>query len=287
MLKWVEHNTSVNDRIFSIKISAYTYQGGANMEYTINKLANLAGLTNRTLRYYDEIGLLSPQRISSNGYRIYGQKEVDLLQQILFYRELGLQLDDIKQIVHSKDYDSMSALQDHLLALKAKKTQLDLLITTVEKTLAQKKGEIKMTDKEKFEGFKKQMIQENEKEYGAEIREKYGDKTIDESNAKMLELSPQEFTEMENLSLQINETLKLALEQGDPSSQLAQEVCELHRKWLGYSWPSYSKEAHLGLGQLYVEDPRFKAYYDAIKEGSAEFLYEALKIYCESDEVSG
>ncbi|MCQ9210300.1 MerR family transcriptional regulator [Granulicatella seriolae] len=257
------------------------------MEYTINKLANLAGLTNRTLRYYDEIGLLSPQRISSNGYRIYGQKEVDLLQQILFYRELGLQLDDIKQIVHSKDYDSMSALQDHLLALKAKKTQLDLLITTVEKTLAQKKGEIKMTDKEKFEGFKKQMIQENEKEYGAEIREKYGDKTIDESNAKMLELSPQEFTEMENLSLQINETLKLALEQGDPSSQLAQEVCELHRKWLGYSWPSYSKEAHLGLGQLYVEDPRFKAYYDAIKEGSAEFLYEALKIYCESDEVSG
>ena len=287
MLKWVEHNTSVNDRIFSIKISAYMYQGGANMEYTINKLANLAGLTNRTLRYYDEIGLLSPQRISSNGYRIYTQKEVDLLQQILFYRELGLQLDDIKQIVHSKDYDSMSALQDHLLALKAKKTQLDLLITTVEKTLAQKKGEIKMTDKEKFEGFKKQMIQENEKEYGAEIREKYGDKTIDESNAKMLGLSPQEFTDMENLSLQINETLKLALEQGDPRSQLAQEVCELHRKWLGYSWPSYSKEAHLGLGQLYVEDPRFKAYYDAIKEGSAEFLYEALKIYCESDEVSG
>lgn len=80
------------------------------MEYSINKLAKLAGVSTRTLRYYDEIGLLSPERISSNGYRVYGQKEVDLLQQILFYRELGVSLDEIKNIVWSKDYDGIAAL---------------------------------------------------------------------------------------------------------------------------------------------------------------------------------
>ena len=91
------------------------------MEYSINKLAKLSGVSTRTLRYYDEIGLLSPKRISSNGYRVYGQKEVDLLQQILFYRELGVPLDKIKNIIWSKGYDCISALQGHLSALKAKK----------------------------------------------------------------------------------------------------------------------------------------------------------------------
>ena len=109
------------------------------MEYSIHKLAQLAGVSTRTLRYYDEIGLLSPKRISSNGYRVYGQKEVDLLQQILFYRELEVPLDEIKCIVWSKDYDGLAALQEHLAALKAKKQQIELLIRNVKKTILHEK----------------------------------------------------------------------------------------------------------------------------------------------------
>jgi DNA-binding transcriptional MerR regulator len=250
------------------------------MEYSINKLAELAGITARTLRYYDEIGLLSPQRISSNGYRVYGEQEVDLLQQILFYRELGVQLDEIKNIVQSKDHDGIAALQDHLLALKAKKDQIELLIANVEKTIAASKGEIKMSDKEKFEGFKQKMIKENEQQYGKEIRERFGDAAIDASNSKMMGLTVEQHEEMKQLTTQINESLKIAFEQGDPSGELAQQVCAMHKKWLGYYWDHYSKEAHLGLAEAYFADPRFKKYYDDIEEGCAEFLSEALKIYC-------
>ena len=251
------------------------------MAYSINKLAKLAGVSARTLRYYDEIGLLSPERISSNGYRVYGQKEVDLLQQILFYRELGVSLDEIKNIVWSKDYDGVVALEGHLSALKAKKEQITLLITNVEKTIAASKGEMTMSNKEKFEGFKQKMLDDNEKQYGKEIREKFGDAVVDASHANMMGLTAEQYEKAQNLSCQINDTLKKAFEQGDPSSELAQKVCALHKEWLGYFWNHYSKEAHLGLAQSYVDDPRFRKYYDAVAVGCAEFLRDAIKIYCE------
>lgn len=250
------------------------------MEYRINNLAKLAGITTRTLRYYDEIGLLSPQRISKNGYRVYGQKEVDLLQQILFYRELGVQLDEIKKIVWSKNYDGIATLQDHLLALKSKKEQIELLIANVEKTIAASKGKITMSNAEKFEGFKQKMMEENEQRYGKEIRERFGEAVIDASNAKMMKLTSEQYEKMQTLSQQIKDLLKAAFEQGDPSNELAQQVCALHKEWLGYFWNHYSKEAHLGLAQAYVADPRFKKYYDAIEEGCAHFLLEALQVYC-------
>jgi DNA-binding transcriptional MerR regulator len=112
------------------------------MEYTIQKLAKLAGVSTRTLRYYDELGLLSPARISSNGYRIYGQKEINCLQQILFYREIGVSLEEIRNILESKDFDRLSALQSHLTALVARQKQLGLLISNVEKTIKDMKGEL-------------------------------------------------------------------------------------------------------------------------------------------------
>ena len=250
------------------------------MEYSIKELSKLAAVSTRTLRYYDEIGLLTPERTNRNGYRVYSQKEVDLLQQILFYRELEVQLDEIKNIIGSPGYDAMAAMQEHLERLEAKKEQISQLIVNVKKTIAASKGEMIMSDQEKFEGFKKKTIEDNEKKYGEEIRAKYGDEVVDASNAKMMQMTEDQYASVEALSKQINETLKLAFEQGDPSGELAQQVCALHRAWLAYYWPSYSKEAHLGLGQMYVEDPRFKSYYDTIKDGCAAFLYEALKIYC-------
>lgn len=252
------------------------------MEYSINQLAKLARVSTRTLRYYDEIRLLSPKRTSSNGYRVYGQQEVDLLQQILFYRELGVPLDEIKHIIWSKDYDGITSLQSHLSALKEKKDQIELLIGNVEKTIAASKGEITMTDKEKFEGFKQKMVKDNEQQYGAEIREAYGDAVVDASNAKMMGLTAEEYDKTQALSQEINESLKAAFEQGDPSSEAAQKVCALHKEWLGYFWNHYSKEAHLGLAKTYVDDPRFKKYYDDIAEGCTEFLRDALQIYCQS-----
>ena len=254
-----------------------------NVEYSINKLSKLAGISTRALRYYDEIGLLSPQRVSSNDYRVYGQKEVDLLQQILFFRELGISLDEIKKIMWSTDYDSKNALQEHLVALKSKRNQIDVLIANVEKTISASKGEITMSDKEKFEGFKQNLLDKNEKRYGKEIREKYGDDIIGASNAKMMSLTAEQYENAQDLSQQINDSLRTAFEQGDPSSELAQKVCALHKEWLSYHWSHYSKEAHLGLTQAYVDDSRFRQYYDNIAVGCADFLNDAMQIYCEKN----
>ena len=96
------------------------------MDYSINKQARLAGISTRTLRFYDKIGLLSPLRAAGIGYRVYLQRELDLLQQILFYRELGLPLEEIKSIIWSKNYDGVDALRNHLVALQAKKELIEV-----------------------------------------------------------------------------------------------------------------------------------------------------------------
>src|SRR5699024_9466037 len=140
------------------------------MEYTISKLAKLSGVSTRTLRYYDELGLLEPKRISSSNYRIYGQNELELLHQILFYRELELPLEKIKEIIQSDSFDVETALNGHLIKLNQKRNRLDQLIETVEKSIQETRGEITMTDKEKFEAFKKEKIAENEEKFGKEIR---------------------------------------------------------------------------------------------------------------------
>ena len=251
------------------------------MEYTINKLAKLAGISTRSLRYYDEIGLLSPSRSSSNRYRIYGQKEIDRLQHILFYRELGLPLEEIKQIISSEDFDITDTLHAHLSALLAKRNQLDTLITNVQKTLSSAKGEIMMSNEEKFEGFGEQLVEANEKKYGEEIRAKYGDDAVRSANAKIKGMSKKQYAEVEALSAEVNEALRVAFESGDPAGELAQKACTLHKEWLCYFWDGYTKEAHVGVAQMYVDDPRFMAYYDRIAIGCAVFLRDAVQIYCE------
>lgn len=250
------------------------------MEYTINKLAKLAGVTTRTLRYYDEMGLLKPSRISTSGYRIYGGKEVSRLQQILFYREMDVALDEIRKILDSSDYDETKSLEAHLKVLQEKRARLERLIITVGKTIAATKGEGTMTDKERFEGFKENMIKENEKQFGEEIRQKYGDETVKASNEKMMGMTQEQYDRMQELSEQLNEALREASKEGDPAGEKAQEVCRLHKEWLCCSWHSYSKEAHLGLADMYMEDERFRKYYEDIAEGGAAFLRDALKLYC-------
>lgn len=249
------------------------------MEYTVQKLGRLAGISTRTLRYYDEIGILKPARINSSGYRIYGQSEVDRLQQILFYRELGVSLESIKDIVTAPSFDGAKALREHREKLLEKRQQLDKLIDNVEKTIALTEGRIEMKDKEKFEGFKKKMIDDNEKKYGEEIRKKYGNDTVDKSNAKLMNMTEEQYDEVTKLAQQVTETLAEAFKYGDPASDIAQKAADLHKQWLTFYWKEYSKEAHAGLAQMYVDDERFKAYYDKEQPGTAEFLRDAILIY--------
>lgn len=251
-------------------------------QYTVHELATISGVSVRTLHYYDELGLLYPMCIAENGYRIYGSKEVDKLQQILFYRELKVPLKRIKDIMDAPDYDKAKELEKQLQQLLLQKEQLELLIQNISKTISNLKGENVMSDTEKFEGFKQKMIDDNENEYGKEIREKYGDEIIDASYAKVKGMSQKQWEEAKKLSEQILVTLKKAFEQGDPTSELAQKACDLHRQWLCMFWKegTYSMDAHKALAEGYVADERFTAYYDKIAPGCSKFLRDAIAVYC-------
>lgn len=249
------------------------------MEYTIQKLARMSGVSTRTLRYYDEIHILKPARINSSGYRIYGQEQVDRLQQILFYRELDVSLDEIGKMLSTPDFAVQNALRSHREKLLAKRARLDALIANVEKTLAYAKGETEMADQEKFEGFKQKQIEENERQYGAEIREKYGEEAVDRSNQKFQDMTEEEYKQVTALNERFMQTLLEAYQTGEPAGELAQQAADLHRQWLTFYWDSYSKEAHAGLAQMYVDDPRFTAYYDKNQPGLAAFLRDAVLIF--------
>ena len=153
------------------------------MEYTVKALAELSGVTARTLRWYDQKGLLKPLRVSDAGYRIYGPEQVDRLQLILFYRALGLELSAIRSILDDPGFDRLAALQSHLAELVGRREQLEKLILTVRKTIEEAKGGTAMSDQEKFEAFKRRTVEANERAYGAEIRAQYGDTEVDRANA--------------------------------------------------------------------------------------------------------
>ena len=250
------------------------------MEYTIKKLASLSGISTRTLRYYDEIDLLKPARVNSSGYRIYGQKEVDRLQQILFYRSLDMKLEAIKNSLDTPDFDFEAALEGHYHELLAKRKQIDLLLLTVEKTLHYRKGDIQMSDKEKFEAFKQQQLNENEQMYGDEIRKKYGRETIEASNRQWQNMSQENFNAMTETEEQLFVALEELVTTKDFDSAIAKKVYTLHKQWLEYSWPTYSADAHRGLAEMYLADERFADYYN--KRGSEEttqVLTQAIKKY--------
>lgn len=247
------------------------------MEYSIQQLAKISGVSSRTLRYYDEFALLKPKRVSSNGYRIYGKAEVDQLQQILFYKSLGFSLDEIKAALFEKNFSMVAALEQQRQLLQTKRQALDELLATVEKTLRYQKGEEDMTDTEKFAAFKKAKVLENEEKYGAEIRQKYGEKTIEASNKKYLQMTEADVEQMKKEEDDLFAALLIVQETGDYEGEAAKQAYQAHRNWLTHSWPTYSKEAHLGLVQMYLADERFKAYYDAHGEGMTEILAKVVE----------
>ena len=132
-----------------------------------------------------------------------------------------------------------------------------------------------------FAGFKGELVADNEAKYGAEIREKYGDRAVDASNAKMMGMTEEEYLHTQELEKRYKELLVAAMEKGDPSCAEAQQACDLHREWLQMFWEDglYSKDAHLGMGEMYVADERFRQNYDSVKPGMAAFFRDALQVY--------
>lgn len=255
------------------------------MEYTVQQLSRLSGVSPRTLRYYHQIGLLRPDHVGDNGYRYYGRAQVDRLQQILFYRALGLPLERIGAVLADPAFDRVRTLEEHLQSLAAQRDRLDQIIRTLRKTIREAKGGCKMQDNERFEGLRQQFLEENEADYGQEIREKYGEEIVEGSLRRMKGLSQETWARGEGLSRNINAALKEAMAQGDPKGEEAQALCRLHRDWITLYWPegAYTKEAHRGLGELYASDERFRAYYEkAAGPGAAAFLCRALAEFCDT-----
>lgn len=251
-------------------------------EYSIRELSKLAGVSARTLRYYDELGLLKPLYVSDAGYRFYGEEELNLLQQILFYRERGFELKDIKKILYGRDFNLESALEEHLLDLENQKSKLDALILTVRQTLASVKGEYDMSDTEKFTAFKKGLIKENEAKYGEEIRQKYGQEAIDAANANMLNMSEEAFDTFQKISSEITEKLENGVRTGIlADSKEAQTIFRLHKDWLLMTWATYSAQAHKGVASMYVADERFTGYYDKNVPGCAQLLKEIIHYWAD------
>lgn len=250
------------------------------MSYSIGELAKLAGISTRTLRHYDAIDLLKPAYVEENGYRVYSEDEVKMLQQIMFYREFGITLEEIHAIVNSSEFDRLKALETHYQHLKSEKDRISQLMDTVENTIKIYKEDLTMSKKE-FEGFKKQQIKANEEKYGEEIREKYGDDVINSSNKKFGNLTQEQYEHIEKLNEEISEALVNAVPEGKPKSAEGQRVAELHKEWLIMVWPDdlYSEEAHISLAQMYTQDERFKKYYEDITQGAADYLYEAIKVF--------
>lgn len=190
------------------------------MEYSIQELSKLSGVSTRTLRWYDQIGLLKPSRVAESGYRYYGKREVDRLQDILYYRALGVELARIRECLDNPSFDRLAALKGHLTALEAERQKLEGLIHSLKITIkAEERNEI-MNDQEKFEAFKKHAVEEHEKYYGKESREKYGDAQVDKMQNTVMNLTKEQYQEWTELGQRIQGLLETAVtSQADPKEE--------------------------------------------------------------------
>ncbi|WP_139996661.1 MerR family transcriptional regulator [Paenibacillus paridis] len=238
----------------------------------VKEVADLVGISVRTLHHYDEIGLLKPGNITEAGYRLYSGQELEQLQQILFFRELGFPLKKIKEILDSPSFNREEALHLQRKMLLDKQRQVERMIKTIDRTIQDARGEIKMTNEQKFEGFNF-----DSNPYEQEARERWGEERVDQANAKVRKMSKQEQENWANGMNAIYERLA-ALRGESPESVPSQAA--IH-EWFVYlnRMGSYSLEAFQGLGQMYVDDERFTKNIDQFGEGLAKFMRDAMAVY--------
>jgi MerR family transcriptional regulator, thiopeptide resistance regulator len=246
------------------------------MSYTVKQLSGLADVSIRTLHYYDEFGLLEPESVGANGYRYYGDGSVLKLQQILFYRELGFELSQIKEIITRADFDVQTALEAHRKSLQGRVERLNRLIATVDDTILHLKGKKEMSKKQLFAAFS----EEEQEKYAAEAERMYDPEIVRTSQKKWKSYTDEDKQRIADEGNAAYEAIVAAIPLG-PSSPQAQAGIELWRKHLDYFWTPNLKQL-VGLTELYNADPRFKDNFDKIDPGLAEFMHEAVKVYVEN-----
>ncbi len=241
--------------------------------FTVKQLSKLAGVTPRTLHHYDDIGLLKPSRIGDNGYRYYEEDALLQLQQILFYRELDMPLDEIKKIMAERSFDVLGALQSHKEALNKQVTRLNRLMQTVDNTINHMKGKTKMSAKGFFEGFS----EEEQEKYAQEAEQMYDPETVRASNKKWKAYSAakKEAILAEGKSIYVD--LANTMSRGAASKEVQAVIARWH-KHMQYFW-SPNDEQLLGLADLYNNDPRFRENYEKVAPNLSEFMREAVKVY--------
>lgn len=251
---------------------------------SINELSKITGLSKRTIRFYEENGLIKSERLANN-YRVYDEQVLDQLQTIMFFKYFDFKLAQIKEIVKLPRSAQTEMLANQREKLLLKQQQLAAVISTLDQTIMQNNGGKKMTQDEKFAAFKAEKIAQNEAEFGTEIREKYGDDTVDKSNQHFGNLTKEQMQDIDDA----NETLKINLQKiiaGDQSDEIAENAFHAHQKFLKTTMPNYSSELHRSITAMYVADQRFAKYYQNLvgDEKAAEILNQIVQKYAKHAE---
>lgn len=241
--------------------------------YTVKQLADLAGVTRRTLHFYDRIGLLRPEALRSNGYRMYGSQALLRLQQILFFRELDLSLEEIRRLLDEPGFDTLKALEMHRSALLERKDRLDRLIDTVDDTLAMLKGNLEMEDKRLFEVWSDEKQREMEAEaaalWGEKVHESHRlwDSYSAEKKTAIMAKGEANYVEMLN-----------HMSEG-PSSPAVQAAVAKWAEHMNYFYTP-TLEQMKGMAQMYNAEPRFHATFAKLHPDFPVFLEQAILEYC-------
>lgn len=246
------------------------------MTMKVKEVANLVGISVRTLHHYDDIGLLTPGETTESGYRLYSNENLETLQQILFFKELGFTLKKIREIISNPSFDRLEALELQRQMLLEERKRIDRMVATIDKTTQHMKGEIDMANKEKFEGF-----DFSHNPYEQEARERWGDKAVNRSNAKLGNMSKDEQQAMSDKMNAIYRRLA-DLRNDSPHSDEAQAAIKEWYEFLNNNFGhDYSLDAFKGLGQMYVDDERFTKNIDQFGEGLAVFMRDAMAMYAD------
>jgi DNA-binding transcriptional MerR regulator len=247
------------------------------MSWSIVEVARHARVSSRTLRHYDDLGLVPPAYVGSNGYRYYEQEQLLRLQEVLLLRELGLPLDAIRRVLDGTD-DRVAVLHEHHEALLRERDRLDRLATTVACTIEMREGGDDMTPEELFDGFDAGKQQE----YEAELVERFGpsaQESIDESWCRIGRMSKADAHRVQAELAGRDQAYAALLDAGvapdDPSTQ---DLTAGHYAWVCQFWTP-DAEAFAGLGELYVDSPDFTSRYEAVRPGLAAYVRDAMAVY--------
>jgi DNA-binding transcriptional MerR regulator len=249
--------------------------------YTVKEMAMVSGASVRALHHYDEIGLLRPAAKGANGYRYYGRDELLRLQQILFHRELGLPLERIKALLDDPKFDRLAALRAHRGKLIAEAERFGQLIATIDRTIAELKGDKDVADKDLYRGFSP----EKQAQWEGEIVARYGEhgaQKIAESKTNFARMSKTDLAAGKAEMAAINAAFAAAMTAGEPADgATAQALAARQYAWVCRAWKP-NRAAFIGLGRMYTEHPDFRGVYDAVKPGLAKYMSEAMTAFAET-----